>query len=109
MPVAAVRVVNVVAVLDGLVTAARTVHMVVSGMGQMRQRVLVVVPLVWRMRMAFVDVIRMALALSAGVAAARAMDMLWVNVCVMVSGCHGPSLLRRAASATMCAMCDTSG
>lgn len=93
MPVAAVRVVNVVPVPDGLVAAARPVNVLVSRMGQVRQRVLVVVLRMRRVSVAFVDIVRMALPFGARVPAARAVNMLRVNVRVMVSGCHGSSLL----------------
>jgi hypothetical protein len=62
------------------------------GVGQMRQRMLVVVPLVRRVRMAFVHVVDVALALDAGVAAARPV-LVTVGGMNGVLGGHGSSLL----------------
>jgi hypothetical protein len=93
VPVAAMGVINVVTVPDGLVTAAGPVNVVVSGMGQVWQRVLVIMPRMRRVGVAIVDIVGVALALSARVSAAHAVNMLRVNVLVVISRCHGSSFL----------------
>ena len=93
VPVAAVRIIDVISVLDRLVPAARPMTVVMAGMGQMRQRMLVVVPVMRRVRMTLVDVISMVFTLGARVPAARAVSMLGMDVRLVISGCHGSSLL----------------
>jgi hypothetical protein len=91
MPVPVVRIVHVVLVRDGLVSAARAVGMNMAGMRQVRQRVLIVVAVMRCVGMTLVHVVDMSFALSAGVAAARPVPMrMLVNVMLV---CHGSSLL----------------
>ena len=84
--------------------AAGPVSVPVAGMGQVRQRVLVVVVLVGGVGVAFVDVVDVALALGAGMPAAGPVDVLMVGVDRVLGG-HGSSLLCWTASATMWATC----
>src|SRR5215831_17873076 len=63
-------VVDMVAVSDGLVPAARSVGVPVLGVGQVRQRMLVVVTRVLGVGVALGDVVDVTLALHAGMAAA---------------------------------------
>jgi hypothetical protein len=65
-----VRVVDMVAVRERLMPAAGPVRVLVAGMSQVRQRVLVVMTLMGGVGMAFVDVVGVALALHTGVPAA---------------------------------------
>jgi hypothetical protein len=83
----------VVPVHHGLMAAAGPVTVHVSRMGQVRQRMLVVVPVMRRVRVAIVDVVGVTLALGAGMPAARSVLMLGMDVRVMAGGCHGSSLL----------------
>ncbi len=93
VPVPVVGVVDMGVVGYRLVPAAGSVHVGVSGVGQVRQRMLVVVPVVRRVRVAIVDVVGVALALGGGMPAARPVVMLRVDVRVVVGSCHGSSLL----------------
>jgi hypothetical protein len=103
--VALVRIVDMVAVGNGIVTAARPVNMIVPGVSQVGQRVLVVVALVRGVGVTFVDIVGVALALHAGMAAAGPMVVLMSVVNLMLSRHHGSSLLCWTASATMWATC----
>ena len=85
-------VVDVIAVRDRLMPAVWAVHVDMAGMGQVRQRMLVVVVLVRRVGVAFVDVVGVAFALGAGMPAAGPVDVLVVGE-DMVLGGHGSSLL----------------
>jgi len=90
-----VLVVDMVAVSDGLVPAARSVSVPVPGVSEVRQRVLVVVTRVLGVGVALVDVVDVTLALHAGMAAAWPVLVL-VFLCGMnlVScWCHGSSPL----------------
>ncbi len=92
VPVSVMDVVDVVAVRDRLVPAAGTVRVHMAGMGEVRERMLIVVAVVRSMRMSFVDVVDVPLALGARVPAAGSVDVVMqVNV-MLVSG-HGSSLL----------------
>ena len=93
MPVPVVGVVDMITVSDGLVAAARPVRVRVPGVRQMRQRMLVVMPVMRRMRMAFVHVVDVLRALGAGMPAARAVLVVGVSVDFMRGGYHGSSLL----------------
>ncbi len=100
VPMPVVGVIDVVAVDDLLVAAARPVHMSVPGVSQVRQRVLVVMPFVRSVRMALVHVVDVSLALSARMPAARPVNVIMI-VKLMPCGCHCSSLLWCTASATM--------
>ena len=92
VPVSVMDVVDVVAVRDRLVPAAGAVRVDMAGMGEVRERMLIVVAVVRSMRMSFVDVVDVPLALGARVPAAGSVDVVMqVNV-MLVSG-HGSSLL----------------
>jgi len=91
--VTVVGIVDVVPVHDGLMPAAGSVAVHVPWMGQVRQRMLVVVPVMRRVRVAIVDVVSVTLALGTGMPAARSVVMLRVDVRVVVGSCHGSSLL----------------
>jgi hypothetical protein len=93
MAVSVVLEVDMVAVGDDLVPAAWPVSVLVAGMGQVGQRMLVVVACVLSVRMAFVNVVDMTLALYAGVPAARPMVVVVFGMNFMLGGCHGSSLL----------------
>ncbi len=105
MPVPVMGVVDMVTVGNQLVPAAGPVHVRVGGVGQVRQRMLVVVPVMRSVRMALVHVVGVPLALGTGVPAARAVFVLGVGMNLMIGSCHGSSLLWYTASATMCATC----
>jgi N-dimethylarginine dimethylaminohydrolase len=92
MPVPVVCVIDVVAVRHRVVAAARTMHVGVTGMRQVRQWMLVIVVIVRRVGMAFVHVIDMSLALGACVPAARPVYVVMI-VNLMLGGCHPSSLL----------------
>ena len=102
MPV--VGVVNVVTVLDRVVPASGSVRVRMGGMGEMGQRVLVVVPLMGGVCMAVVNVVDVVFALDAGVPATRAVVVRVRGVDLMFGG-HWSSLLCCTASATMCPTC----
>lgn len=97
--VTVVLVVEMIAVGDGQMTAARPMGMLVPGMGEVGQWVLVVMILVRGVGVAVVDIVDMALTLDARVPAIRAVLVARVHVTsvvrvvCMVSGCHGSSLL----------------
>jgi hypothetical protein len=105
MPVAIMLVIDVVAVPHGRVPAARAMRMLVASMGQVRQRMLVVVAAVGGMGVALVHVVDVSLALDAGVPAAGPVLVLVTGMNVIIVGCHSSSLLCWTASATMCATC----
>ena len=105
MTVPIVLIVDVVAVPDGRVPAVGAMHMLVAGMGQMRQRMLVVMGTVGRMSVALVHVVDVPLALDARVPATRAVHVLVTGMNVIIVGCHSSSLLCWTASATICATC----
>ena len=90
MPV--VRVVDMAVVADGLMAAARPVCVLVAGVGQMRQRMLVVMVVMPRVRMALMNVIDMPLAFDAVMPAIRPVLVLMGGMC-FVAGGHGSSLL----------------
>jgi hypothetical protein len=93
MPVPVVVVVNVVTVRDLVMPAVRTVHVLVGWVRHVRQRVLVVVAFVRRVRVAFVHVVGVTLALHAGVPAAWSVVVLVLGVHMVFAGCHDSSLL----------------
>jgi hypothetical protein len=105
MTVPIMLVVDVIAVPDGRMPAGGAVHMLVAGMSQVRQRMLVVMGAVGRMGVALVHVVDVPLALDARVAASRAVYVLVTRMNVIIVGCHSSSLLCWTASATMCATC----
>src|SRR5215471_11877813 len=103
--VAVVRVVDVVAMGKGLVPAFWPVNMLVARVGQVGQRMLVVVAPVRGVGVAFVDIVGVPLALHAGVPAAGTVVVPVRGVNLMLSRCHDSSLLCWTASATMWATC----
>ncbi len=102
--VTVMRVVHVVAVLDGAMTAAVMVGMLVASVRQVRHGVLVVVVFMRRVGMAVMDVVDMAFSLDAGVTAVRAV-LVRVSGMDIVVRHHASSLLCWTASATMRATC----
>ncbi len=90
---AVMRVVDMIPVRNRVVPAARPVHVTVPRVGQVRQRMLVVMPVMRRMSVAIVDVVSMTLTLSAGMPAIRAVLVLGMKMRLVVSSCHGSSLL----------------
>jgi hypothetical protein len=92
VPVPVVGVVDVAAVRDRFVPAAGAVHVAVPGMGQVRERMLIVVIVVRRVRVSFMHVVDMALALGACMPAGRAVLVVMI-VNPMLGGCHATSLL----------------
>jgi hypothetical protein len=92
VPVPRVGVVDMIAVRDRLVPASRPVHVLVTSMGKVGQRMLIVMAVMRSVGMSFVHVVDMALALGACVPATRPVDVIML-VNVMLAGCHGSSLL----------------
>jgi hypothetical protein len=92
VPVPVMCVIDVVAMRDRLVPAARTVRMDMARVGEMRQRMLVVVVAMGGVGMPFVYIVDMAFALGACVPAARPMSV-GMKVNVMFLLCHDSSLL----------------
>jgi hypothetical protein len=92
VPVPVMGIVDVIAMRDWLVPAARAMHMDVARMGQVRERMLVVVVVVGRVGVPFVDVVDMPFTLGARVPAARPVRVR-MKVNVVLLGCHGSSLL----------------
>ena len=92
VPVPVVGVVDVIAMRDWLVPAARAMHVDVARMGQVRERMLVVVIVMGRVGVPFVDVVDVPFALGARVPAARPVSVR-MKVNVMLLLCHGSSLL----------------
>ena len=86
-------VVDMVAVSDGLVPAARPVSVPVPGVSEVRQRVLVVVTRVLGVGVALVDVVDVTLALHAGMAAAGPVLMIVCGMNLVSCWCHGSSPL----------------
>jgi hypothetical protein len=80
MAVPVVLEVDMVAVGDGLMPAARPVSVLVAGVGQVGQRMLVVVACVLSVGMTFVNVVDMPLTLDASVSAVRAVVVLMGRV-----------------------------
>jgi len=105
MPV--VHVVDVAIVGHPLMTTVRSVLMLVLGVGQVRQRMLVVVPVVRRVGVALVHVVNVSFTLHARVPATRSVLMAVVPVAVVgvvIRSRHCSSLsslLCWTASATM--------
>lgn len=93
VPVPVMRKVDVIPMRQPFVPAARPVHVTVLRVSQVRQRMLVVMPVMWRVRVAIVDVVGVALALGTGMPAARSVLMLRMNVRRVICGSHGSSLL----------------
>lgn len=91
--VAVVRVVDVIPVRHRIVSAARSVHVAVLPMGQVRQRMLIVMPVVGCMSVAIMNVVSVTLTLGTRMPAIRAVLMLRMEMRLVVSGFHGSSLL----------------
>ena len=89
VPVAVMDVVHVVVMRHLVVPAAGAVLVRMTRMSQVRQRVLVIVPLVRSMRVTLVHVVDMPFALHARVTATGAMLVAVVRVRVMIGGCQG--------------------
>jgi hypothetical protein len=92
VPVSVVGVVHVVVVRYRLVTTAGPMFVTVDGMSQVRQRMLIVMAIMRRVRVPFVHVIDMSLALGARVSASGPVYVV-VIVRVVLGGCHLSSLL----------------
>ena len=92
VPVAVVGVVHVIPVRNRLVTTVGAVRVGVPGMGQVRQRVLVVMALMRRVCMAFVYVVDVSFALCPGMAAVGSVDVI-MPVKLMLLASHDSSLL----------------
>src|SRR5215469_15383683 len=88
-----VVVVAVGGVAVAIVRAFWPVNVLVARVGQVRQRMLVVVALVRGVGVAFVDIVGVPLALHAGVPAAGTVVVRVRGVNLMLSGCHDSSLL----------------
>ncbi|HLQ54767.1 MAG TPA: hypothetical protein VK162_10885 [Streptosporangiaceae bacterium] len=87
-----VRVVDMVAVGDGLMPAAGLMSVGVAGMGQVRQRMLIVVAVMLGMGMTFVNVVDVTRTLDAGMPAAGSV-IVRVGGMNLVLGGHCSSLL----------------
>jgi hypothetical protein len=94
-------VVHVLVVRHRLVTASGAVLMLMTRVSKVRQRVLVIVALVRRVRVALMHVVDVPVSLHTRVTAAGAVLVAVVRVLVMIGGCHGSSQLCWTASATM--------
>jgi hypothetical protein len=92
VPVPVVVVVDMVVVGDRLVPAAGSVPVGMPGMGEVRQRMLVVMSVMRSVRMALVNVVNVSLALGAGMAAVRPVLVAMGSVDFML-GCHDSSSL----------------
>jgi len=92
MPVPVVGVVDVLVVRYGFVAATRPVYVVMPGMSQMRERMLVIVAIMRRVCVSFVHVVDVSFALRARVPAAWPVYVV-VIVMLMLGGCHASSLL----------------
>jgi hypothetical protein len=93
VPVPVMVVVHVIVVLDLVVPAVWAMHVLMRWVRHVRQRVLVVVTLVRRMRVPFVHVVGVPFALHAGVPAAGPVVMLVLGMHVVFARCHDSSLL----------------
>src|SRR5262249_60431315 len=93
------------AVGQGLMPPPLPVNVVVAGVGQVGQRVLVVMALMRSVGVTFVDIVGMALPLHAGMPAAGTVIVRVSGVNLMLSRRHGSSLLCWPASATIRATC----
>jgi hypothetical protein len=101
VPVPVVDIVHMLVMPHGIVAATGPVLMLVTWMSQVRQRVLVIVPVVRHVRVALVHIVDVPFPLHAGMTAAGAMLVAVVCVRVVIGGCHGSSQLCWTASATM--------
>lgn len=93
VPVAIMDVIGVPLVRDRVMPAAGPVLMLMTGVGEMRQRVLVIVPLVRRVRVPLVHVVDVPVSLHAGVSAARAVLVVVMCVLLVIGRCHCSSQL----------------
>jgi hypothetical protein len=92
VPVTVVGVIHVIPVRNRLVPAAGAMRVHVPGMGQVRQRVLIVMAIMRRVRMPFVYVVDVSFALCPGMAAVGSVDVVMpVNLMLLAS--HDSSLL----------------
>jgi hypothetical protein len=92
VPVPVMYVIDVAAMRDRLVPAARAVCVDMARVCEMRQRMLVVMVAMGRVGMPFVHIVDMAFALGACVPAARPVSVV-MKVNVMLLLCHDSSLL----------------
>jgi len=88
VPVAAMGIVDVAVVAERIMPAALAVPVAVIVMGQVRQRMLVIMIFMRRVGVAIVDEVGMALVLHAGVPAAGAMIMSMTRMNVMRGAGH---------------------
>jgi hypothetical protein len=93
VPMAVVDVVHMLLVWHAFVAAPWSVVMLVTRVSQMRQGVLVVVPVVWRVRVPVVHIVDVAFALYARMTAAGAVVVAVVCVRVVIGDCHCSSQL----------------
>jgi hypothetical protein len=93
VPVTVMDVVDMITVRKRLMPAAGSVRVLVGGVGKVRQRMLVVMPVMRSVGMPFVHVIGMPLAVGARMPAAGPVLVLGVGMNVMIGSCHRSSLL----------------
>lgn len=101
MPVPVVGVINMVAVADRVVPAARRVGVAVVGVGEVRQRVLVVVPLVDRVGVALVDVVGVTLVRHTGMAAVGPMLVTMPSMDLVRGGGHCSPVVTSCGSSVL--------
>jgi hypothetical protein len=102
VPVPAVDVIDVLAVADRVMPTSGLVGVAVVVVDEVRERVLVVMVLVGRVRVALVHVVGVALTLHAGVPAARAVFVLVPGMNLVCSGAHRSSLGIGCGSSVLC-------
>jgi hypothetical protein len=93
MTVALMGVIHVIAMSDGLMPAAVTVHVAVALVSGVGQAMLVVVALMRSVRVPVMDVVHVSLMTGAGVPAARPMDVGVLVMGVVPGTGHCSSLL----------------
>jgi hypothetical protein len=100
VPVPVVDIVDMVAMLDSFMAAARLVCVAVIGVGYMRERVLVVMPLVGRMRVTIVHVVGVSIVLDGGMPAAWTvlMGVLGMDFVHVRSHCSSVRMLTSLSS-----------
>jgi hypothetical protein len=93
VPVSVVDIVHMLVVRHLVVTTAGSVFMLMARVSQVRQRVLVIVPLMRGMGVPLVHVVDMAFSLHARMTAAWSVLVALMPVRVMIGGCHCSSQL----------------
>ena len=102
MPVSVMNIIDMVAMADRVMAAPGRVGVAVVIVGEVRERVLVVVILVGCVRVALVHVVSVALTLHAGVSAARAVLVLVPGMNLVRGGAHRSSLGICCGSSVLC-------